>query len=189
MTANWAGAPRTWVDGPVTAADLDTEIRDRMDWLRAVLALHGMDSADTLGALGGAKYGCYVTASRSVSDATDTVINWSSEDWDSGFWSASPNAGRVTVPSGGGGLYLVVCNGRYDPDADGFRGMWLTKNGTGSYARDNNGALGASWDVTLRCLDLLVLAAGDYLQAVTRHSANNALNITASLALYRLARA
>lgn len=188
MTANWQGSPRTWSDGAVTAADFNTEVRDRFDWVRDVLLLHGMDSATTPGRLAGAKYGCHVNASQGINDAADSVINWDNEDWDSGFWSASPSPGRITVPSGGGGLYLYILAGSYAADADNYRGLWLEKNGATILQRANASALGAAWDTTLRVMDLVMLSDTDYLQALTRHSANNNLTIDATLALIRLAR-
>lgn len=188
MTANWAGAPATWVDGAVAASQMNTEIRDRFDWVHAALALVGIDSATTAGRVTGARFGCRLTASQGINDATDTIINWDAEDWDSGFWSLSPAPGKVTVPAGAGGLYLVICAGKYDADADGSRGLWLTKNGSGSYSRDNKASAGAAWDTTVKSIDLFDLSAGDYLQALTRHSANNNLNIEASIALLRVAK-
>lgn len=38
MTATWDGTPKTWAVGElVTAADMNAELRDRMDWLKAAL--------------------------------------------------------------------------------------------------------------------------------------------------------
>lgn len=57
MTATWDGTPRTWSTGElVTAALLNTELRDRMEYLEALLAANGyvkIENQQTSGTSGG----------------------------------------------------------------------------------------------------------------------------------------
>lgn len=188
MTATWAGDPRTWAGGELDSASMDTEIRDRMDWLRAALLLHGIDSASTLGYLTGARYGVYVTADESVPDATDKVIGWDVEEWDDdGFWTGA-NAGRVTIPADG--TYEVKAWGLYEANGNGaMRGLELLVNGSDVHAQDRRAHAGGSFQTSVSCEKDLELVAGDYVQVRARHNAGATLSISAFLQVRRVASA
>jgi hypothetical protein len=56
MPANWDGTPKTWAVGElVTAAEMNSELRDRMDWLKGAIANHYLRVEDqkTSGTQGG----------------------------------------------------------------------------------------------------------------------------------------
>lgn len=186
MTASWAGDPRTWVDGDLAAADMNSEIRDRMDWLRSALLLHGIDSASTLGTLVGARYGVHVTASSvSVPEATDKVIAWDTEVWDDdGFWAASPTASRVVIPADG--TYEVKSWGLYSANSTGaMRGLELFVNGSDAHAQDRRAHAGGSFQTSVACEKELDLSAGDYIQVRARHNATATLTLNEAFLIVR----
>lgn len=179
MTANWTGDPTTWTNGELTAAELNTEIRDRLDWIKAALALHGVTSASVLGALVGARYGARLSvASVQCSDGNETGVNFDTEDWDDDtFWAASPNPGRLTIPPGGDGTYAIVAGGSYEQDGNGKRLIWLQKNGTETVGQVDrrNAVVGAVTPVATP-YDEFELAAGDYVRVRLHQNSNSSLS-------------
>jgi hypothetical protein len=70
------------------------------------------------------------TTSQTVSNATDTILTFDSEAWDTdGFHSTSSNTSRITIPAGLGGKYLVTMNTSPALSGTGGRYMELYKNG------------------------------------------------------------
>jgi hypothetical protein len=110
--------PRTWVDAEVvTAAMLNTHVRDNENWLRA-------------------HHGCrlYKSADQTVANGNNDVISFNSEVYDTdGFHDTATNNSRITIPAGFDGYYLVIANATSDADATNHTGatLMIRKNAAG----------------------------------------------------------
>ena len=73
----------------------------------------------------------YQSSGQSVSNSTDTTLNWNSEDYDTdSFHDNSTNTSRITIPSGKAGYYLFTLSLRYTSGNTGERVVKLKKNGS-----------------------------------------------------------
>jgi len=108
--------------------------------------------------------GCsvYSTAGVTIPNATATVVTWNSEYFDTdGYHSTSTNTGRITIPSGKAGKYLIIGAISCDPlGATGRRSAAVYKNGT-IFAQTES-TPGASTYPTINLSVIMDLAVGDY---------------------------
>lgn len=77
--------------------------------------------------------GCSVFNSTAISLANNTsvALTFNSENFDTdAFHSTSTNTGRITIPAGLGGKYLINGIISYDGGGAGFRRIDILKNGT-----------------------------------------------------------
>ena len=77
--------------------------------------------------------GCVLfnTTNQTISNNTSTLITYDSENLDTdGYHSTSTNTGRITIPAGKAGKYLVTSIIRYDNNTSGRRIAEIKKNGT-----------------------------------------------------------
>ena len=124
--------------------------------------------------------GCAVTrtSNQTISNNTATAIEWNSEEYDTdGFHDNVTNNSRLTIPSGKGGKYLISGAIIYDADADGARNLSIYKNGT---IFNYTNIIPTSSSASYTCLAasmVMDLAAGDYIQIYTNHTAGNNLII------------
>lgn len=80
-----------------------------------------------------AGYGCvaYHNTTQSVSTASATALSMNAEDTDTpGMHSTSVNTSRVTIPSGGDGLFRVTGTVNFPANATGQRQAQILKNGS-----------------------------------------------------------
>lgn len=118
--------------------------------------------------------GCSVKSStdQTISTATDTVVNWDQEDFDTdSYHSNVTNNGRITIPSGKAGKYQLNGIMRYDANTSGLRSMRFRKNGTivkqtVTVPNASNPSFGMSM--------IIDLAVGDYVEmSVFQNSGSN----------------
>lgn len=129
--------------------------------------------------------GCYAYAansnSQSVNDSTATVVNLDSELFDTdGFHSTSSNTGRITIPTGKGGKYLVVGQVALGAgNGTGAREIYLMKNGTTTYLYTNYPMPNSlNFYPTFMQINIIVdLVATDYIQMMIAHNQGTALNV------------
>ena len=112
----------------------------------------------------GSNIGCsvYKSASVTIADSTETLMTFNSEAWDTdGFHSTTTNTGRITIPTGKGGKYLVVIREYIQSNSSGQRLTRLQKNGTVDWTFTNPPVSGG---VTVLTVSLIMsLVAGDYI--------------------------
>jgi hypothetical protein len=127
--------------------------------------------------------GCSVFSStgQNISNATSTEVLFASENFDTdGFHSTTTNTGRITIPTGKGGKYLVTGYITFDASSTGSRQAEIRKNGTlvGSayYIVQNTGA---SKEVTTNPSVLLDLVANDYITMTAWQNSTTTLQIGA----------
>jgi hypothetical protein len=123
-----------------------------------------------------------VAAAQSLADSAWTAVLLNGEDFDvSAMHDNVTNRSRLTVPTGGDGLYLAIANVTFDANATGSRGIRFAKNGTvvtGTTTVVLN--TGAGITPQVGTMAVLVLAAADYLEAQAFQSSGGALNISNS---------
>lgn len=152
-----------------------------------------VDSAETLGvkwaaAAAAGFVGCYAYAansnSQSVNDSTATVVNLDSELFDTdGFHSTSSNTGRITIPSGKGGKYLVIgqvaLGGGSGFTGQGAREIYLMKNGTVTYLFTNYPMVNTVtlYPTYMYIHTIVDLVATDYIQMMIAHNQGTATQI------------
>jgi len=155
-----------------------------------VLKVNSGATAPEWGAASGSAsfVGCRLkqTAGQTISNNTNTAIQWNSEDYDTdAFHDNSTNNTRVTIPSGKAGKYLFVGNCFNDTGAAttvGRMGRALHKNGTAVNTTYIENTTSASSYETWTIHTVLDLAVGDYVQwFVSQTSGGNGTTTDASL--------
>jgi hypothetical protein len=120
----------------------------------------------------------YNSTNQSLSNATDTIITFDSEYYDTNsYHSTSSNTSRLTVPSGQTGYYLICASFRFDLNAAGRRAGKVKKNGTTQVMFME--AENAGFPVLTNSA-VLYLTAADYLEAELFQSAGSPVSLTES---------
>jgi hypothetical protein len=123
--------------------------------------------------------GCsiYNSSALSPANATDTLLTFDSELFDSNaFHDTSTNTGRVTIPTGYGGKYLVNYAVRGVANSTGYRTLTIYKNNTSFVQFVDQVANGTVTSYPTRSI-ILNLAAGDYLTFYYYQNSGSALTI------------
>ena len=147
----------------ISAANWNTDLVDNVKWVAG-------DS--------GGKPHCrvYNSASISIANNTPTVLTMDSESWDSGgMHSTSVNTSRLTVPSGGGGKYVIGGGVNFPANATGTRWAAILLNGTTVLAKVETPG-NASIDANLNPSTVYVLNATDYVELYVYQSSGGNLN-------------
>jgi len=148
--------PRTWTSATLTAAQLNTDVKDNIDWLAS--SKHTWQ---------------LVALSHGIGTAAYTAIPYSSESWDNGgLHSTSSNHSRVTISVAG--KYMVFGWADFAANATGTsRYQAIRKNGaTLRYVnspKDSNNAAYSTIAMLVSC------AAGDYLEHVAYQDSGSTL--------------
>lgn len=105
---------------------------------------------------------------------------FNSERYDvGGCHSTSSNTSRLTVPTGGGGLYVIGGCIAFAANSTGIRGIRILLNGTTALCEAETDNLGASLGVALSVTTDHELAAGDYVELQGFQNSGSNLNMLA----------
>ena len=119
----------------------------------------------------------YLTGTQALANTTATAVGFPSETFDTdGFHDTVTNNSRMTVPAGKGGTYVVVGAAWFAANATGDRRALLYVNGSAVTWSDVINAGGVYAPIAL-VSDVLVLAAGDYVQLFAYQSSGGSLNL------------
>jgi hypothetical protein len=131
------------------------------------------------------------TATTSINSVTWTLMTFASEDYDTnGLHSTVTNTGRLTVPTGEGGLYHVYGAVTWTTGSNGLF-LQVRKNGAASTAASlastmaNFGSLTANMDPIVSISGHIRLAAGDYLELYTAQNSGSALALKGTTQAHR----
>ena len=136
------------------------------------------------------KDGCKVllTSNFSIPNNAITPVTWtagnSEEKFDTnGYHNPDSNPGRLTVPPGSEGTFLVLARLEYEPNATDVRVAYLRHKDSGGVqvevsteVRPNNTA---SYSVAVSVMDVFDMEAGDYVQVDGLQVSGVALNLFA----------
>jgi hypothetical protein len=116
------------------------------------------------------------TAVQSIPNATDTILTFNSEAWDTdGFHSTSSNTSRITIPAGLGGKYLVTMNTL--PALNGTGGRYLEIYKNGARLVNDIGMAGDAADyVNVAGTFVVNLVATDYIEMLVYQDSGGPLN-------------
>ena len=120
----------------------------------------------------------YNSTTQSVNDSAQTALTFDTEDYDVGaMHSTSVNTSRMTIPTGGTGLYLVTANTSYAANAGSDRLITIYKNGSawrkGPMFTPFNGT---SAQTGLGVTAFMQLSAADYIEIFVFQGTGGALN-------------
>lgn len=125
--------------------------------------------------------GCriYNSGTQSINNATDTVLTFDSEEFDSdAYHSTSSNTSRITIPTGLGGKYLVGCKVEFAGNATPARFVRFLKNGASVRASMvTEPSPTAATTADLMAETILDLAAGDYVEVLVFQNSGGPLNV------------
>ena len=122
--------------------------------------------------------GCRVTNSvaQSIANGTRTTVGFDTESFDTdGFHSVSSNNGRMTIPSGKAGKYLVTAGVTFATNATGAREIYLFKNG--SFYSQVFAVATSAGSSGNAIPDLVSLAVGDYIDIRVEQSSGGSLDV------------
>jgi hypothetical protein len=118
------------------------------------------------------------TTNQTISNNTWTVLTYNSESYDTdGFHSTSTNTGRLTIPTGLTGYYLVITQAVFNTNATGARYSKIQKNGTDISVGRKMGAYSSTVESVLTGSDILYLTAGDYIEHLVYQSSGGNLSM------------
>ena len=130
--------------------------------------------------------GCslYNSANQSVANGTATIATFNTENFDTdGFHSTSTNTGRITIPTGLGGKYLVTFNMKWTGTASATaRVAYLRKNtgSLGDFIFQNSVNAPAIWSRSV----IVDLAAGDYIYVDIYQESGGSLDFQGTSFMY-----
>jgi len=151
-------APKTWATGDnVPASDMNTYIRDNSGFLHDPPTARVFHSVD-----------------QSITDATDTVLAFDSERFDTDTIHGAGANTKLTATTAG--KYLIVANITWEANATGIRFCGIRLNGTTMIGQVRQPAI-ASVDVDQNPTTLYQLAATDYVEVLVRQESGGALNV------------
>lgn len=111
--------------------------------------------------------GCqaYNNTTQSINTNSSTEVTFNSENFDTdNFHSTSSNTGRMTIPSGKAGKYLVIGYINFNLNATGYRQAEILKNGSqlisGYYV---NRSVGTSAETQVNPVAVVDCSVGDYI--------------------------
>src|SRR5262245_36675184 len=155
-------APKTWaVNEVVTAANMNTHVRDNENWL-------GNDFP---------RCKANRTGTQSIPDSTATAVQLDDTDtFDVGaMHSPVTNNTRLTVPSGGGGAYFFTGEAHFAANGTGHREAAIRINGTTIIARVRELGTSSTIAAVLNVSGAHQLVATDYLELVVTQASGGAL--------------
>lgn len=157
--------PRTYVAGEVhTAAHHNTYERDNIAWLAT-------DSPTC---------GVYRSTAQSIGNAADVPVTFDSERFDNAaMHSTSSNTSRLTIPTGGGGKYLVGGVIDWAANTTGYRKLAVKVNATTEYARQV-GPTTSTGAAAQAILSVVSMSAADYFEIQVDQNSGGALNVARS---------
>ena len=140
-----------------------------------VLTSDGTDVA--WAAAGGGLKGCrvYNSATQTISSASVTELVWDSETFDTdAFHSTASATGRLTIPSGEDGKYLIIAQCNFQPRNSGNFQIIVRKNGSdAAWGGFDNPSQGEHVTIT----DVMDLAEADYIQMFVYQNSGSTVDV------------
>lgn len=137
-----------------------------------------LTAADLNDAIAAPACSCRRSTNQSINNATDTVITLDTELFDVGsMHSTVTNTSRITIPTGGGGTYLICGQVTFAANTTGQRNLDIWKNGTTRIGNDRKNMTVASQECTLSILMFEKLVATDYIELRVQQDSGGALNV------------
>lgn len=121
------------------------------------------------------------SANISLANAINTSITFDTEVFDDGgMHSVVSNTSRITVPTGGGGLYIIGAAAEFAQNATGIRDIFIVLNGTTTIGFQRSTSPSASAATRLSTTTAYVLNDGDYVELRCNQTSGGNLNIVSA---------
>lgn len=159
---------KTWASGDtLTASDMNTYVRDNGRWL----------SGNATGGSPNARV--YNSANINLEEDVEKTLTFDSERYDTGMHSTVTNTGRLTVPSGGAGIYIVYATVIWGAGSDStVRRLRLLTNATTAFAVQGGPAIStASINTHMSVVGISSVAATDYFTVVGFQSNSSVIGL------------
>lgn len=125
------------------------------------------------------------TAAQTIVNNTRTALTFDTETVDvGGMHSTSSNTSRLTVPSGGQGLYVIGGACEFVANATGIRDIELRINGSVYFAGSQIASAGASATTLMNVTGVYPLVDGDYVELTVVQTSGGNLNTGTSHQLW-----
>jgi hypothetical protein len=115
------------------------------------------------------------STNQSLSNATNTLINFGTEIFDTDAFHTGGSPTRVTIPAGKAGYYLVLGTVTYATNASGQRQCNILKNGGSLFA--NTFYPGVAGIAQVRASGIINLAVADYIELQGYQDSGGSLNV------------
>lgn len=186
--ATWT-TPPGFTSTTLTAAVLNQLIGSggNLEWLKNALAAIGVNADSGLQTVDSAVAGCrvYNSANISIPDAAWTALTFNTERFDlydnaaSTFHSTVSTTGRITIPTGLGGYYLIGGHVEFAANTTNRRGIRIVHSvGATVIAADDQEAPAAAMGLSITTL--WPIAAAEYVTLEVWQNSGAALNALAS---------
>jgi hypothetical protein len=167
---------------PLTDAayDLGTTLLKWKDaFLSGNLSVGGTSTlAGVVSSSGQPRCSAFHNTTQSIANITWATVQLNSEDMDvGGMHDTVTNNERVTVPAGGGGLYLMTGKVTFGVGSVGVRAAMVRLNDTTALMQLGTAPAGVGDSVTVTFSHVGVLAAGDFITLQAYQASGGALNI------------
>jgi hypothetical protein len=117
------------------------------------------------------------SAVQAVANATDTLITWNTEDFDtSAFHDPTTNTDRITIPAGKAGYYLIEARVSFAANATGIRSVSVKKNGATIVVGADLNNQGSSASSVLIHSRVISAAVADYFNLNAYQTSGGSLN-------------
>lgn len=145
------------------AADWNTYGRDNLAWIAT-------DSPACR---------AYNNANISIGNTSETVVTLNSERFDNAsMHSTATNTSRITVPTGGGGKYMMGCGSAWTGSAGGTYRQSIVKLNAATYVGLITLAPSASHGSPGTVTTSYALSAADYIEMYVNQDSGGNLNLT-----------
>ncbi len=124
---------------------------------------------------------CLVTKSgtQSLADSTLAAVSFDTETFDVAACHAPGDPTKLTVPTGGAGVYFVFGTVVYPSNATGIRLARLRKNGSGAIITSTQQAVNG--EITaIQVVGIAQLSATDYVELIAYQTSTSTLNLDAT---------
>lgn len=120
----------------------------------------------------------YNNATQSITNNTETVATLNAEAYDVGtMHDTVTNNSRITIPTGGDGLYLIRGVAIFAVAAGGQRYAFLQKNGTTKIGALSIRLPDGSFSQSVEAMSVEPLVATDYLELVVYQNSGGSINV------------
>lgn len=163
-------------------------------WTAAQVFNGGLTSAGNISVSAGqfdsaSQFQCRIGRSgvQSIATATPTAMQFDTESFDIGdLHDNAVNNTRITVPTGGAGLWLVVGQVLFVPGAGNYRTAFIQGNGAASLARMDMPPVGGANNSTVMVVALTQASDADYFELIASQDSGGNLNTLPVMAAYKL---
>jgi hypothetical protein len=175
-------APRTWVAGEtVTAAIMNTHLRDNLTWLKDALTQLNVTSDSAKAQITPALFGAraYHNANQAATSGAFLTVALNSERWDSSaFHDTAVNNSRLTIPASSSGYYLLGANVEWASNASGYRVIEVQQDGATLLLQDRRAP---SSSTTMQAMTgIAQINAASYIELLAFQNSGGNLNVNST---------